>query len=62
MIMAETGQRLDLDKPANDAIALLRANFPDSESFDEEGKFQSSLPETERRSLLSVVTFGLLGD
>ncbi len=62
VIMAETGQRLDLDKPANDAIALLRANFPDSESFDEEGKFQSSLPETERRSLLSVVTFGLLGD
>jgi outer membrane protein assembly factor BamD len=62
VILAETSQRLDLDKPADDAIALLRANFPDNESFDEEGKFQSSLPETERRSLLSVVTFGLLGD
>ncbi|MDY6797649.1 MAG: outer membrane protein assembly factor BamD [Pseudomonadota bacterium] len=62
IILAETSQRLDLDKPAQDAIALLRVNFPNSGAFDQEGKFRSSLPKTERRSLLSVVTFGMLGD
>jgi outer membrane protein assembly factor BamD len=62
IILAETSQRLDLDKPAKDAIALLRVNFPNSRAFDQEGKFRSSLPKNERRSLLSVVTFGMLGD
>lgn len=62
IILAETFQQLQIDKPSEDAIALLRTNFPESEAFDEEGQFQTTILQGENRSLLSVVTFGLIGD
>ncbi|WP_152208330.1 outer membrane protein assembly factor BamD [Marinobacter changyiensis] len=62
IILAETYQFMDLKKAANDAIQLLALNYPDSDAFDDEMKFQPSLLNREDRSLSSVVTFGLMGD
>ena len=62
IIMAETYQFLDLKKGAQDAIALLRTNFPDSQAFNDNGEFESDLLKGESRSLTNVVTFGLMGD
>ncbi len=62
IIMAETYQFLDLKKGAQDAIALLRTNFPDSEAFNDNGEFDADLLKGENRSLTNVVTFGLMGD
>lgn len=62
IILAETYQFMDLEKAANDAIQLLALNYPDSDAFDDEMKFQSSMLKREDRSLSSVVTFGLMGD
>ncbi len=62
IIMAETYQFLDLKKAAQDAIQLLAVNYPDSDAFDENMKFQSNLLKREDRSLGSVITFGLMGD
>lgn len=61
-LMAETFLILDLQDAAQDAIQLLATNFPDSEAFDRNQKFQAKLIKPQRRSLLSVVTFGLFGD
>ncbi|MCH8499288.1 MAG: outer membrane protein assembly factor BamD [Marinobacter sp.] len=61
-IMAETFLILDLQEAAQDAIQLLATNFPDSAAFDRNQKFQASLIQPQRRSLLSVVTFGLFGN
>lgn len=62
IILAETYRFLDLKKGAQDAIALLRANFPDSDAFDDEGQFRADLLKQEDRSLSNVITFGLMGD
>lgn len=62
IILADTFLFMDLNKGADDAIATLRENFPDSEAFDSNGKFQANQFERQNRSLLNVVTFGLLGD
>ncbi len=62
IILAETYQFLDLKKAAIDAIQLLALNYPDSDAFDDDMKFQPSLLKREDRSLSSVVTFGLMGD
>ncbi|MBW0149440.1 outer membrane protein assembly factor BamD [Marinobacter arenosus] len=62
IIMAETFRFLDLKKGAEDAVALLRTNFPKSEAFNEDGEFEADVLKGENRSLSSVVTFGLMGD
>ncbi len=62
IILAETYQAMDLSKAANDTIAMLAANFPDSDAFDENRQFQPSKLKRENRSLTSVITFGLFGD
>lgn len=62
VILAETFRFLDLKKGASDAVALLRQNFPESDAFNENGEFESSILSREDRSLASVVTFGLMGD
>lgn len=62
IILAETFQFLDLKKGAQDAIALLRTNFPESEVFDEDGEFVADVLKREDRSLTNVITFGLMGD
>lgn len=62
IILADTFLFMDLRKGASDAIATLRKNFPNSEAFGPSGKFQANQFERQNRSLLNVVTFGLLGD
>lgn len=62
IILAETFRFLKLNKAADDAIALLAENYPDSDVFNDEGEFVPTLLEREDRSLTSVVTFGLMGD
>lgn len=62
MILADTFRFLELKKGASDAIALLRQNFPDSDAFNDDGKYESDLLRRQNRSLTNVVTFGLMGD
>ncbi|WP_323751927.1 outer membrane protein assembly factor BamD [Marinobacter sp.] len=62
IILADTFLFMDLKNGADDAIATLRKNFPNSEAFDSKGQFQANQFERQNRSLLNVVTFGLLGD
>ncbi|MBW4936394.1 outer membrane protein assembly factor BamD [Marinobacter sp. F4206] len=62
IILAETYRFLDLKKGAEDAIALLRTNFPNSEAFNADGEYVANVLKGENRSLSSVVTFGLMGD
>lgn len=62
IILAETFRFLDLKKGHQDAVAMLRENFPDSEALNSDGTFEANLLKRENRSLSSVVTFGLMGD
>ncbi|WP_417532152.1 outer membrane protein assembly factor BamD [Marinobacter lipolyticus] len=62
VILAETFRFMELNKAADDAIALLAKNYPDSNAFDDNGEFVPDLLKRENRSLSSVVTFGLMGD
>ncbi|QSP96133.1 outer membrane protein assembly factor BamD [Marinobacter salinisoli] len=62
VIMAETFRALELPKDSQDAVALLKKNFPDSNAFNQRGEFQANLLNAESRSLSNVVTFGLIGD
>ncbi|MGC8121927.1 outer membrane protein assembly factor BamD [Marinobacter sp. VGCF2001] len=62
MILADTFRFLELNKGANDAIATLRKNSPNSEAFNDEGEYESDLLRRQNRSLINVVTFGLMGD
>ncbi|KAA1171697.1 outer membrane protein assembly factor BamD [Marinobacter salinexigens] len=62
IILAETFRFMDLKKGADDAVALLRTNFPDSDAFNDDGEFEADVLKRENRSLSSVVTFGLMGD
>ena len=62
IILAETFRFLELKKGSQDAIAMLRTNFPESEAFNDAGEFEVDLLEGENRSLTNVVTFGLMGD
>ncbi|MEQ5837758.1 outer membrane protein assembly factor BamD [Marinobacter sp. R17] len=61
-ILIDTYRFLDLKKAADDATALLAINYPNSDAFDKNMKYQPSTIKTEDRSLSSVVTFGLMGD
>ncbi|KEF29695.1 Putative component of the lipoprotein assembly complex (forms a complex with YaeT, YfgL, and NlpB) [Marinobacter nitratireducens] len=62
IILAETFRFMDLNKGADDAVAMLKKNFPNSDAFDEDGSFKADMLKREDRSLSSVVTFGLMGD
>ncbi len=62
IILAETYRVLDVRKGARDAIAMLRKNYPESTAFNSEGEFEVSILKSQSRSLLNVITFGLLGD
>ncbi|UZE95594.1 outer membrane protein assembly factor BamD [Alkalimarinus alittae] len=58
-IMVETYRLLGMSSQADDALDVLAANFPDSESFDKSMRFKPSEIQKQQRSLLGVVTFGL---
>lgn len=62
VLMVETYHALDLDDAAKDTIRLLAVNYPESDAFDQNLKFQGRDLAPESRSLLNVVTFGLLGE
>lgn len=58
-MMVELYLTLNLTGQANDAMAVLKENYPKGIAFDEEGQFVSQFVTKESRGLLSVVTFGL---
>lgn len=60
VMMVELYRELKLEKQADDALAVLTANYPDSEAFDDNKTFTPRFIEKQSRSLLGVVTFGLL--
>ncbi|AKO51666.1 transporter [Marinobacter psychrophilus] len=62
VILAETFRFMDISKGSQDAISLLRKNFPDSKAFNQNGEFEPDILRKENRSLTSVITFGLMGD
>ncbi|MBK1852832.1 MULTISPECIES: outer membrane protein assembly factor BamD [unclassified Marinobacter] len=62
IILAETFDFLKFKKGSQDAVALLRQNFPKSDAFNSKGEFEANLLKRENRSLSSVITFGLIGD
>lgn len=62
IILAETFRFMDIKKGSQDAVALLRTNFPDSEAFNQNGEFEPDILRKQNRSLASVITFGLVGD
>jgi outer membrane protein assembly factor BamD len=59
VIMVEVYQHLKLDDQANDALEVLRLNFPDGKGFNNQGEFAPQFILQQNRSLLGVVTFGL---
>ncbi|MCK7545418.1 outer membrane protein assembly factor BamD [Marinobacter bryozoorum] len=61
ILMAETYEALELDDAARDAVRLLAVNHPESEAFDDNMRFQGRDLTPENRTLLNVMTFGLLG-
>ena len=62
-IMVEGYQRLGLEEPANDALEVLKLNYPNSKALNEKGEFigYHSFNDVDP-SLLNTITFGLLGD
>ena len=59
-IQVEAYQLLELAEESQQALALLQLNFPEHEQL-EDGEFKSSgLIWVDRRSLLNVISFGLL--
>lgn len=62
IILAETFRFMDIKKGNQDAVALLRTNFPDSKAFNKNGEFEPNILRKQNRSLTSVITFGLMGD
>jgi len=62
IILAETFRFMDIKKGSQDAVALLRTNFPDSEAFNKNGEFEPDILRKQNRSLANVITFGLMGD
>lgn len=60
-IMVETYLRLGLDDLADTSLELLRENYPQHASLDEDGSFEIQSEITDP-SLLYTVTFGLIGD
>jgi len=62
IILAETFRFMDIKKGSQDAVALLRTNFPDSKAFNQSGGFEPDILRKQNRSLANVITFGLMGD
>jgi outer membrane protein assembly factor BamD len=59
-IMVEAYDELKMTSESEQALALLKQNYPDHPQL-KDGKFKSSgLAMVDRRSLLNVITFGLL--
>jgi outer membrane protein assembly factor BamD len=62
IILVETQRLLGLEQAADDALAMLALNFPESDAFNDDMQFVPNAIQPENRSLLSVLTFGLFGN
>ncbi len=62
IMMIELYRLLKLNEQASDALAVLAANFPDGKGFDKNMRFKPQAIEKHRRSLKSVITYGLIED
>lgn len=60
-ILIETDRKLGMKDAANHAVEMLAENFPKSPWLDKNQHYITHVIKPENRSLLSVVTFGLLG-
>jgi outer membrane protein assembly factor BamD len=58
-MMVELYQALKLTQQAEDAMLVLKENYPSGIAFDKNGKFISQFVKKESRSLLSVISFGI---
>lgn len=60
-IQVEAYQLLGQELESSQALALLKLNYPEHEQIDEEGNFVASgLTEEDRRTLIGVMSFGLI--
>lgn len=60
-LQAEAFYYLDMHEESKQAVAVLRHNYPDYHQFNKDGRFiESGLAHTDRRSLLNVISFGIL--
>ncbi len=61
-IMTEAYQLLGMKDLAKKSLAVLKLNFPKHPQLDKKGKFvHSGWAEKDHKTLLNVITFGLLG-
>ena len=61
VIIIEANYRLGLTDPANDALRVLAANYPDHSGFDDQGNFLlEEVVRNRDRSWINILTFGLL--
>lgn len=60
IMMVELYRLLGVDDQADDALAVLAANFPSGKGFTKDMKFNPQFIQKQSRSLLNVVSFGLL--
>lgn len=61
-LQAEAFYYLNMPEESQQAIAILRHNYPDYHQFNKDGQLvESGLAQTDRRSLLNVISFGILG-
>ena len=61
-IMVEAYRLMDMDDLANDALMVLRDNFPNHASLDKNGNFKPTRKiKNQDRSWLNIITFGLIG-
>lgn len=60
IMMVELYHALGTTTQAEEALAVLETNFPNGKGFDETGSFKPQFIIKQNRSLLSVVSFGLL--
>ena len=59
-MMVELYDELGLQKLKQDALLVLKTNYPDGMTFDQNGEFKKQFIKRESRTLLSVITFGFL--
>ena len=61
-ILVEANYQLGLPESSNDALQILAINYPDHSTFDVDGNFVfAQTMKGRKRSLLSVMTLGLVG-
>lgn len=60
IMMVELYRHIGVEDQANDALAVLKANYPSGPGFDENSEFKPQVIKKQSRNLASVITFGLL--